>query len=874
MPARESDKVMSSDILQQNFSNATGLLLDRTFDPPLVLGEAFIVSKSRAVTCASCVFQYADAPWALQVLFPHPDLTLGIKAISIHPDFDKKEARTNYLTYTGGPPDQYPAQLNDFATIVLDPTLQELIPEKVGELHRALTLPFSSAGVEASGTINGPGEIVQLVNTIIENRREGLLTFYDQLNIPIARLEMGGGMVKKVYFAGVIGEMAFSELLYRAPARGFAFVSQGNFNWTNVRDVTVPPSALMAEAQRRCTEINSGLNYIGGAKVRFSKTTANFDASSANENIRFLLQALWNTVDGFITVDKLSQRVGADTFTIVQGLREMMNRGVISPLNKATPFPCHGTLGDPLVSHTDFDIKPGDSLQAFMLDPLSGGPIWRTGNFNGVSSVLQPKNLLHTVPTLPGAKGALILKDYKLVGVHNGNVVTKPGQTPPQTPDGKVSQMMFMSAMFDMGTKKLRNATDGAEDADSTYAGLRTRTHDMAAAPGAEQYICRKCHASNSQPGPCFNCGTVIIPPPPESDPTGPFAKPIMLARKIKKKYNLTDDQLMMYGGCAAAVPVLLLFFLVSAMMPHPKPVGYYEPAPHHSSPQAITVATDVIGFSPTLPTGFWYEDTSALTKPSQSVGIYSDTSNQKITFIVFDDTQAMTGLDSFITKPPFSEAKSQAPASQGVNASLPIGKGLFKYYEGKYIDLQDKEFSMLIGAFLPKAEGKSVYVTATQLHDTGLPYDFKSALFIIDSAASLWTRAENAKKEAGDKGDKGDEDDDKANYATEDEIKEYLEKVADKIQEQFELPDGFSDELDKPKSTKLKVNVNVDIGDDGSVKKLEVSTPSDSEKVTNAVTAAITAAAPFKDVPKTKRGVLSMTIKLRKDKIKATPPS
>ncbi len=551
-----------------------------------------------------------------------------------------------------------------------------------------------------------------------------------------------------------------------------------------------------------------------------------------------------------------------------------MNRGVISPLNKATPFPCHGTLGDPLVSHTDFDIKPGDALQGFMLDPLSGGPIWRTGNFNGVSSVLQPKNLLHTVPILPGAKGALILKDYKLVGVHNGNVVTKPGQPPPNTPDGKVSQMMFMSAMFDMGTKKLRGATDGAEDSDSTFTGLRTRTQsDMASAPGAEQYICGKCHASNSQPGPCFNCGHIIIPPPPESDPTGPFAKPIMLVRKLKKKYNLTEQQVQIYGGCAIVVPLLLLFTIISSLMPHPKDPHTWEPTVHNSSPAAVALATDTIGFSPTLPTGFWYEDTSALTKPNPSVGIYSDTSNQKIVFIIFDDTQPVTNLDSFITKPPFSDAKSQAPASQGVNASLPMGKGLFKYYEGKYINLQDQEFSMLVGAFLPKADGKSVYVLGQQLHVDTLPYDFKSALFIIDNAASIWTRAENGKKLAGDTKDK-DEDDDKASFATEDEIKEYLENVAEKVQEQFELPDGFSDELDKPKSTKLKVNVNVDIDSDGNVKKAEVSVPSDSEKITNAVTQAIMSAAPYKNVPKTKKGMLSMVIKLRKDKIKATPSS
>src|SRR5262249_41549019 len=143
----------------------------------------------------------------------------------LHPEFDKKDARVNYLTFSGAPPDKYPAQLNDFATIVLDAVLQELQPDKVGELHRALALPFSNQGVDASGTVSGTPELLNIVKTVIESGREGLLTLFDDQNIPVARVQITNGGIQKVYYNGIVGEMAFSELSFRAPAKGYAFSS-------------------------------------------------------------------------------------------------------------------------------------------------------------------------------------------------------------------------------------------------------------------------------------------------------------------------------------------------------------------------------------------------------------------------------------------------------------------------------------------------------------------------------------------------------------------------------------------------------------------------------------------------------------------------
>ena len=65
---------MPNEEIQQNYADATGFVVDRSATPPKIVGQAFLVSKSRAVTCASVVANYVEAPWALEVRFPHPDI--------------------------------------------------------------------------------------------------------------------------------------------------------------------------------------------------------------------------------------------------------------------------------------------------------------------------------------------------------------------------------------------------------------------------------------------------------------------------------------------------------------------------------------------------------------------------------------------------------------------------------------------------------------------------------------------------------------------------------------------------------------------------------------------------------------------------------
>ena len=564
---------MSIENLQQNFANATGIIIDRTTDPPRVLGQAFLVSKSRVVTCANCVFNYSEAPWALAVNFPHPDVITGVKTISIHPEFDRREARTNYLSQTASARFNYPIQFNDLATMLLQPEIRDADPESVMQLHRALSLPFSSEGVEISGAI-GPGEIEAVVKKILDSKRQGLLTLFDEFNIPLAHIQIANQAIERVYYQGIVGEMAFAELIYRQPGSGFSFQPNKNFAWGELRKIEMPAQDLLRESLKRAQELPAIFNSLGGAKARYQKVIKEFTVESFDQNVQWLVNNLWQAVDGYMTIDQLSERVGADSYTVGQGLRELANRGVISLINRENPFHMNGQLGTPIISHTDFDINPGDALKAFYLDPISGAPCWQDGEFAGVSSVLQPKNLLHSIPIRLRVPGALIMKNYRLIGVHNGAVPMKTGQS---TGERQLYQMMWIGALFDMGTKKLRAATDSAEGSDEeaslTASGnqistLRVRgvEEGKPTVEKAEIHICPVCFANNTQVGNCFNCGAAIEVKVVEAKKEGFFVStlPVKAISDLQQKYKISDKKMFAALGALALLVLVSIAFLLA----------------------------------------------------------------------------------------------------------------------------------------------------------------------------------------------------------------------------------------------------------------------------------------------------------------------
>ncbi len=173
---------MSFQILEQDMANAIGFVMDRTVNPPRFLAQGFLVSKSRFVTTAGQIFHYTECPWALSIYFPHPDITLAVKSIGLHNEFEKPLIRQAYLAQTGYPGELLPTLPNDMALLVVDTVMPDMVPEKVAELHRAMSLPFSNKGVEASGNCRGQ-EYIEVLNSLLEQGKSGLLTLIDAYNI-------------------------------------------------------------------------------------------------------------------------------------------------------------------------------------------------------------------------------------------------------------------------------------------------------------------------------------------------------------------------------------------------------------------------------------------------------------------------------------------------------------------------------------------------------------------------------------------------------------------------------------------------------------------------------------------------------------------
>lgn len=869
--------------LEQEFANAIGFVMDNAIDPPKQLGMAFLVSKSRVVTCASEVFHYVDAPWAISIYFPFTDVRVAVKSINLHADFDKVDARTRYLGNIGSPQQEMHSYMNDIALLMLDPSPPEPMTERLAELNRALCLPFSSEGVEASGNLHGT-EFVQLIQTIIESGRQGLLTLYDQRNLPVANILIARGGILKVFYRQVMSsEMAFCELVHRAPAVAFAFRPNGNINWGEVPDVQTPPDRLVYEAMRRLQEIPKLFSQLGGLNARYQHVVQNFDPTNASEEIQWMVQPLWNSLDGYITLDKLPKRIGVDTYTTLVAIRELVNRGVISPINRATPFPCSGVMGNPLISHTDFEVHPWDPLQAFYLDPLSYGPTWLKGNFFGVANSLQPKNMLHTITVPNDLVGGLILKDYKLIGIHSGPQILKPGQPAPPV---KCYQFMWMGALLELSSRKYKanEAEDGA-----TVGSLRSLEHESAeqgVGTGSDKQIqCPNCFASNSDYGECFTCHAMIEPPAEDEEIKGKGAAAQL--KKLQKKHGISNRYVAILGGLLL-MPILFWGMSQMGKVSAPPPPPQAIVKVQASDKKAVELAVEYGGFSATPPHMYRYADTSEKTSPSKSFGIESEQANQKILFVVYDDMTPLDSLGNFAGKPPFTEVDraDMEQATQDSGDQI-LGNGKLKWILGKYTQPgKQKSVSLLIGAFPAAKEGKSILVIGQGLADSDQrQYNSKTTLFVLDELASEFTATGNSKRQEEVNKDKPaviteEEDDEEGDgnkkivkMSTDEDIDKFIAEAQKLIQDKFEMPEDAAEHADqveketgKPKAWKLPSWV-IGIDREGNIKRIEKQGTEENakqEKLSKALEKAVTDVGKFENPPITKTQEFKFRMRLK----------
>jgi hypothetical protein len=460
---------------------------------------------------------------------------------------------------------------------------------------------------------------------------------------------------------------------------------------------------------------------------------------------------------------------------------------------------------------------------------------------------------------------------------------------------------MWIGSLFDMGTKKLRATEGSEEDEAQSISGvklspLRVRGDEEAkpTVEKLEKFTCPNCFATNTKVGNCFNCGAVIEAAPVEIKREGFFIDklPIKQISNLQEKYNISDRNTFIAFGTAG----ILLLFLLTSLFNSCQPARLTQaPTTQNNSKnaeQAVKLAVKIVGFKGIAPPGYWFEDTSSITNPLPSFGIYSDASNQKIIFVIFNDMSSVQALERFVQIPPFSDvisgaADSNEKAVKLTEGSQILGEGHFHYYVHTYPTANKVIKAMLVGSFPAKEPGKSVLVLGQALKEGN--YDYKSTLFLVDAMAEPLTLNANEKRLAavkehnssiGEPSIKPPEAHEQSTelppasqqttmsekqYASEEELKAYYVTLEEKLKKKVEQSSELRDTIKKHKSGKLKVVLDVDINTQGHLRKMDIAEPDASQKVNDALVKAVKSLAPYGNVPKTENGLLNLRITLKK---------
>lgn len=838
---------MVADKLLQSVKDSLGLVYDRTSFPEKVLAQVCLVSKSRVSTSASALFNYVDFPWALAVKFPHNGSIYAVRTLSLHPNFDKQsalrqyQAQANYLFETNIVTDY------DLASCLLEETMPELNAEAVQQLDATLAIPINASQNDFVGELPA-GVLPQVLQQAVSYGTDGLLTILDNRHCPLARISIAQGQIKKANYGNLAGEMAMFELVYRRPIGKFFFQSPDPFAWPQTPELNVPTDRLVAEAQRRASQLPSLINALGGSMACYQKAVPEFDASRANPQLAWVEEIIWSWLDGYLNLDNLAKRVGADSFSVICAIQEMINNGQIQMVT-TSPFKNTRRIGSPLMPRPDLNVW--DNLVGAYLDPLSGKLVGEEGNFFGAARPKDPKILLHTVALPKEAKGAPLLKDNLLVGVHSGVFVPGPEQ---QELPGQLYQMMWVGAIQDISSGRMKSL---GETSSEEFVGLdfqavgegepQPRRVERPKRVGA--LTCPSCKTANYEPGRCINCGTLIEGTDEAELERKAAAKQLSELRQQTPFTGFTRKQILIAGAILLVASIVLMYFGTLKPAPEaqtPKPQATpttpeasqtqpESPTSKADSPIAVSVARDDAGFKGPHPPGYWLEDTSSITNGMPSFGIYSDQHNQKILVVIWDNDTPAENLEILLHKVPYTDFSDvQLLLDVKVESGeTSVGGRPMKWFVGRYPRPNDEPKEMaLIGASPLPGTGKkrSIVVIARPFNKETKIFDYTTALYILDTMASPVTqeKLEEAKPE-----DAAEE----KKPVTPQELADYRKQVETAIKGQFTAPED---------SKKLKAVINFGLTKEGMLSKMEISTPSGNEPFDKAVIKALTAGQPY----------------------------
>lgn len=826
--ATDLDRISSLQAL----ADSTCLIYDRAVTPEKVVGQAWLISKGRVVTLASSVANYVEAPWALTIRFPHPDITYGVRTITVHPDFNKREARDYYLAQSLGPVVP-PVFENDIATVALESDLSPPAPERLSELNRALSIPFEISPQDMSGSMR-PGDIPAILQSALSTGRSGLISMVDSRNIPFARIALRQARIVRASFNNLYNEVAVCELLWRKQAGNFAF-QPVDMRWpADIPEISTPTDQILSESVRRADELPRIIENLGGPEARFAKATKLADFSSINPNERWVAERLWEALDGYLPLSKVADRVGTDTYSCMKMVWDFATMGLINS-NGGKGFHGSGQLGPMLVPAQDLDMTTWDPLTAFYLDPISGGPNAVQGNFFGSAHLLNTKTLLHNIPLPPTVQPAAILKEGKLVGIHTGNYVIRV----PNAPTFALQRMMWIGSLNDLGTKRLRTAEASVDELDEE--------------PQVDQTVSQKISGLRTRNAPGTADASTVAPVVAVEE-TGPLAK---------------YSKMQIAGVSAAVFAAGLVMLLVGLFTPHPAATVSQDPSlastststaaePPKPTPAATPeapanadlgdaaaakVAMAMAGIKGAPPSGFIYKDTAKLTDPRASFGLSSEYKNVEFLFVEWPNPMPITNLEMVAHKMPFWNY-----------ARLSLEKNEFtgksdntNYVAGHYQLDNDRKATCVVGSFQGLDPTHSVVFMVKPISGDSLPDVAFPARIVEELLASKKSVAT-----AGGTKDKGT--DDGGTLATPEQLANYRKKLQATIKANYKPP-----QAEEGADTKVGLAFSIDA--EGNVADLARKPSNPNDDFNKALQKALESAKPLPPPPKTKTGKYSMLL-------------
>jgi hypothetical protein len=828
----------------QALADSTAFIIDRTVFPEKIVGQAWLISKGRIVTMASAVSNYADAPWALQIKFPHPGISYSVRTVTLHPDFNKREARDYYLAQAQSqlPP---PVMENDIATLALDSDLTPPPPERVAELNRALAVPFEISPQDMSGSMR-TGDIPAILQSVLSTGRSGLLTMIDARNIPFARIAVRQTRIARASYQNLFNEIAICELIYRQPSGSFAF-QLVEYRWPHdVPEVMTPTEQIMAEAMRRSDEIPRVMEMLGGSEVRFQRAMPLADFSTIPPQERWLAERLWEALDGYLPLGKVAERVCSDTYSALKMIWDLATMGLLG-VNQSMVFHGNGQLGPLMVPAQELDLNTWDVLQGFYLDPISGSPIIMQGNFFGGAHVLTNKTLLHTIPVPSTVQGAIILKEGKFVGLHTGPYSLRGALNPPPV---ALQRMMWVGSLNDLSTKRLRTAEVAAAEA----AANAEAAAQMPVDPAISQPLRVKSIRGVAEPG------TAEAVAPPVEVETGPLAR-------------FSKTQVVGASGVVFALGLIMMvmsMFAGHSQQPSPPPtvstttdtttnVATVSTATQTSTadtdigdPAAAAIGKDMMGMT-RPPDSFKFKDTTKLTDPKRSFAVISEAKNLDVTFIEWPNPVPLQDLEWVARHTPVYNLYRRDELKNEFTGNTSHINWAASHYRAP--DEDNAVFTAVVGSFPEEGNGSHciVFVARPVAKGTNIP-DISFPSNLIEEC--LAQRHAAPATAAGNQGSKPTPDDGgaSAGTATPEQLADYRRKLQALFKAEYHPPHY---ELE----TNTKVGMKLKIDASGNLSDLELE-PNPSDEFNQAFQRAITLAAPLPPPPKTKNGTYSIHVR------------